>query len=102
MFRNSREKIEVRFTEISNVTVIARVQINKKGADLFIKGIFRSKQSAWFALRSKNYFLLSNCKKSTVLSTLLTKQDLNCNDFLPRNGRRQVNCFLGANKNTSS
>ena len=46
MFRNSREKIEVRFTEISNVTVIARVQINKKGADLFIKGIFRSKQSA--------------------------------------------------------
>ena len=46
MLRNSSEKIEVRFTEISNVTVITRVQINKKGADLFIKGIFRPKQSA--------------------------------------------------------
>ena len=44
MFWNSSEKIEVRFTEISNVTVITRVQINKKGADLFIKGIFRPKQ----------------------------------------------------------
>ena len=26
-------------------------------------------------------------QKRTVLLTLLTKRDLNCNDFLPRNGR---------------
>ena len=26
---------------------------------------------------------------------------INCNDFLPRNGRTQVNYFLGANKCTS-
>ena len=35
-----------------------------------------------------------------ILLTLLTKRDLNCNTFFPRNGT-QVNCFLGANKYTS-
>ena len=43
--------------------------------------------------------LLSNCKNvRKVLRTLLTKRDLNCNDFLPRNGRTHFNYFLGAKK----
>ena len=51
--------------------------------------------------------LLQDCKtpfklqKRTVLLSILTKRDLNCNDFSPRNRRTQVNSFLGANKYTS-
>ena len=40
-------------------------------------------------------------QKRTVLLSILTKRDLNCNDFSPRNRRTQVNSFLGANKYTS-
>ena len=49
-------------------------------------------------LRWKNCF---QSQKGTVLLTLLTKRNLNCNDFLPTNGRTLVNCFLGANKYTT-
>ena len=35
------KKIAKGFTIISNVAVTTRVSINKKGADLFIKGIFK-------------------------------------------------------------
>ena len=45
MFDSSRVKMTVSFTVISNVAVPARVSINKKGADLFIKDIFKPKQS---------------------------------------------------------
>ena len=45
MFHSSREKMTVSFTVISNVAVTARVSINKKGEDLFIKDIFKPKQS---------------------------------------------------------
>ena len=49
----------VNFTIISYVAVTARVSINKKGADLFIKGIFKLEQSVSFTLRSKNYFQIA-------------------------------------------
>ena len=41
MFHSSSEKMAVSFIIISNVAVAARVSINKKGADLFVKGIFK-------------------------------------------------------------
>ena len=59
MFRSSSEKMAVSFTVISNVVVTTSVSINKKGADLFIKGIFKPKQSVSFTLRSKNYFQIA-------------------------------------------
>ena len=98
MFRSSSKKMAVSFTIISDVAVATRVSVNKKGADLFIKAIFIPEQSVSFILRSNNYFQIA---KSYGLWKLLTKLDLNCNDFLPRNGRTQVSCFLGANKYTS-
>ena len=45
MFRSSSEKMAVSFTIISSVAVTTRVSINKKGADLFIKAIFKPEQS---------------------------------------------------------
>ena len=95
MFHSSNEKTAVPFTIISNVTVTARVSINKKGADFFIKGILKLEQNVSFTLRSKNYFQIA---KKYGFITLLTKEDLNCNNFLPRNGKTQAHCFLGANK----
>ena len=92
MFRSSSEKMEESFTVISNTAVATRVPINQKGTDLFIKGIFEPGQSVSFALRSENYFQIASLKNYFLL-TLLTKQDLNCNIFLPKNGRTQVNCF---------
>ena len=59
MFRSSNEKMAVSFTIISYVAVTARVSINKKGADLFTKGIFKLEQSVSFTLRSKNYFQIA-------------------------------------------
>ena len=35
-----------------------------------------------------------------ILLTLLMKRALNCNNLLSKNGRTQLNRFLGANKNT--
>ena len=46
MFRSSSEKMAITFTINDNVAIITRVSINKKGADLFIKGIFKPEQSA--------------------------------------------------------
>ena len=48
----------VSFTIISDVTVTTRVSINKKGADLFIKVIFKPEQSVYVEIEK----LLSNCK----------------------------------------
>ena len=45
MFRSSSEKMAVSPTIISNVAVTTRASINKKGVDLFIKGIFKPEQS---------------------------------------------------------
>ena len=45
MFHGSSEKMAVSFTIISDVTVTIRVSLNKKGSDLFIKGIFKPEQS---------------------------------------------------------
>ena len=45
MLCSSIEKMVVSFTTISNVTVTTHVSINKKGEDLFIKGIFKPEQS---------------------------------------------------------
>ena len=59
MFRSTNEKMAVSFTIINNVVVTARVSINKKGADFFIKGIFKLEQSVSFTLRSKNYFQIA-------------------------------------------
>ena len=98
MFCSTSEKIVVSFAIISNVAVTTRVSIIKKATDLFIKGIFKLEQIVSFTLRSKTTFKL---QKRTVSLTLLTKRDLNCNDFLPTNGRTQVNYFLGANIYTS-
>ena len=44
MFRSSSEKMAVPFT-ISNAVVTTRLSINKKGADRFVKGIFKPEQS---------------------------------------------------------
>ena len=59
MIRSPTEKMALSFTVISNVAVTACVSINKKGADRFIKGIFKPKQSVYFTLRSKNYFQIA-------------------------------------------
>ena len=45
MFRSSNEKMAVSFTIISNVAVTTGVSIDKKGADHFIKAIFKPEQS---------------------------------------------------------
>ena len=45
MFRRSSEEIAVSFIIISNIAVTARVSINQKEADLFIKGIFEPQQN---------------------------------------------------------
>ena len=45
MFRSSSEEMAVSFTIISNIAVTTRVSINKKGVDLFIKGIFEPQQN---------------------------------------------------------
>ena len=45
MFHSSSERMAVSFTVISIVAVTTRVSVNKKGADLFIKGIVKPKQS---------------------------------------------------------
>ena len=45
MFCSSNEKMVVSFTVIIKVAVTTRVSINQKGADLFIKNIFKSEQS---------------------------------------------------------
>ena len=42
---NSSEKMAVSFTIISDVAVTACVSINKKGADLFIKGILKTEKT---------------------------------------------------------
>ena len=52
MFRSSSEKMAVSFTVISNIVVTRRVPINKKKADLFIKGILKPEKSVSFTLRS--------------------------------------------------
>ena len=54
----------VSLTVISKVAVTTPVSINKKGADLFIKGtlmqgIIKPEQSVQFTLRSKNYFQIA-------------------------------------------
>ena len=54
MFCSSSEKMALSFTIISNVAVTTHISINKKGADLFTKGIFKLEQSISFMLRSKN------------------------------------------------
>ena len=49
----------VSFTVISNIAVTTRVSISKKGADLFIKGIFKLKQSvSWFDIKFYCYYTL--------------------------------------------
>ena len=98
MFCSSSEEMVVSFTIISKVAVITQVSINKKGADPLL-GVSLN-LNKMFNLRwdQKTTFKLQKC---TVLLSLLTKQDLDCNDFLPRNGRTKVNCFLEANKYTS-
>ena len=45
MFRSSSEEIAVSFIIISDIAVTARVYINQKGADLFIKGVFEPQQN---------------------------------------------------------
>ena len=45
MFCSSSEKMALSFTIISNVAVTTHISINKKGADLFTKGIFKLEQS---------------------------------------------------------
>ena len=59
MFRSSSEKMAITFTINDNVAIITRVSINKKGADLFIKGIFKPEQSVQFTLRSENYLQIA-------------------------------------------
>ena len=56
MFRSPSKKMVVSFIIISNVAVTTRVYVNKEEADLFIKCIFKPKQSVQFTLRWKNYF----------------------------------------------
>ena len=55
MFRSSSEKNGGKFHH----NVSTRVSINKKGADLIIKGIFKPEQSVQFTLRLKNYFQIA-------------------------------------------
>ena len=59
MFCSSSKKMMVSLTIISNVAVTTGVSINKKGADLFIKGSFKPEQSISFMFRSKNYFQIA-------------------------------------------
>ena len=50
MLYSSSDKIAVSFTIISNVAVTAHVSINKKAADLFIKGILKTENSLFEAI----------------------------------------------------
>ena len=45
MFSSSSKKMAVSFTLISNMAVTTHAPLAKKGADLFIKGIFFPEQS---------------------------------------------------------
>ena len=64
MFCNSSEKMAVSFTIISNVAVTTRVSINKKGADLFTKGIFK----LLFSFREKLMFVFCPYKQNVPIS----------------------------------
>ena len=46
--RSSSGKMAVSFTVLSNVAFTTSVSINKTGADLFIKGIFKVEQGVTF------------------------------------------------------
>ena len=59
MFRSSSEKVAVSFTLRSNTAVTTGASINKKKADLCIKGFFEPEQSVLFTLRLENYFQIT-------------------------------------------
>ena len=89
MFCSSSEKMVVTFTILGNFAVTTRVSLT---ISLSRDKVFNLRWDPKTTLK---------LQKRTVLLTLLTKRDLNCTYFLPRNGRTRVNCFLGANKCTS-
>ena len=90
MFCSSSEKIAVGFTIIGKVSVTTCASINKRGTDLFTKDIFKPDKVFNLLWDQKTTFKL---QKRMVLLILMSKWDLNCYDFLPRNKRRQVTCF---------
>ena len=57
--RSSSGKMAVSFTVLSNVAFTTSVSINKTGADLFIKGIFKVEQGVKFTFRSKTQQILN-------------------------------------------
>ena len=74
---------------ISSIAVTTLVSLNNKGACHFIKGIFKLEQSVYLFWDQKSTFKL---QKHMVLLTLLTKGDLNCNDFFPKKWKNIVDC----------
>ena len=78
------------YTIISNDAVTTRVSVDKKKQIFLLRVSLNRNKVFNLSWDQKATFKL---QKNTVLLTLLTKPDLNCNDLLPRNGATQVHCF---------